>query len=61
MEQDIIFLAPAFQERIWGGTKIRSMYGYDIPNEQTGDHFIVPASIDTFSLNGTCELIVASE
>jgi len=43
MEQDIIFLAPAFQERIWGGKKLQSIYGYDIPHEQTGEAWVISA------------------
>lgn len=43
MEQLIIFLAPAFQERIWGGAKLKSMYGYDIPNDHTGEAWVISA------------------
>ncbi|MFJ7679206.1 mannose-6-phosphate isomerase, class I [Peribacillus sp. NPDC097198] len=32
-----IFLTPSFQERIWGGTKLKSIYQYDIPSAQTGE------------------------
>lgn len=36
-----IFLQPVFQERIWGGTKLKSLFGYDIPSGQTGECWAV--------------------
>src|SRR5699024_6882334 len=38
-----IFLEPAFQERIWGGKKLHQLYGYDIPNHQTGEAWVISA------------------
>jgi len=38
-----IFLMPVFQERIWGGTKLRELFGYDIPSETTGECWAVSA------------------
>jgi mannose-6-phosphate isomerase len=32
-----IFLKPVFKDRIWGGTKLREEFGYDIPSETTGE------------------------
>lgn len=32
-----LFLAPVFQERIWGGTALRDRFGYDIPSHHTGE------------------------
>ena len=32
-----IFLEPVFKERIWGGTKLRDVFAYDIPSPQTGE------------------------
>ncbi|WP_181347354.1 mannose-6-phosphate isomerase, class I [Thalassobacillus sp. CUG 92003] len=37
MEQEPLFLKPVFKERIWGGTKLQELFGYDIPSEQTGE------------------------
>lgn len=31
-----LFLEPVFQERIWGGDKLRS-FGYEIPSDKTGE------------------------
>lgn len=38
-----IFLSPVFQERIWGGTKLRTEFGYDIDSELTGECWAVSA------------------
>lgn len=38
-----IFLEPVFQERIWGGTKLKQLFGYDIPNDHTGECWAVSA------------------
>lgn len=38
-----IFLQPVFKERIWGGTKLRDMFGYDIPSDRTGECWAVSA------------------
>ncbi|TLS38407.1 mannose-6-phosphate isomerase, class I [Pseudalkalibacillus caeni] len=36
-EKEPIFLEPVFKERIWGGTKLREEFGYDIPSDTTGE------------------------
>lgn len=33
----ILWVEPVFKEMIWGGHKLRDIYGYDIPSEQTGE------------------------
>lgn len=38
-----IFLEPVFQERIWGGTKLRDLFSYDIPNDRTGECWAISA------------------
>lgn len=38
-----IFLTPVFQERIWGGTKLKTEFGYDIDSELTGECWAVSA------------------
>ncbi|KML36126.1 mannose-6-phosphate isomerase [Cytobacillus firmus] len=32
-----IFLEPVFQEKIWGGTALNKIFGYDIPSSKTGE------------------------
>lgn len=36
-----LFLTPVFQERIWGGTKLNTLFGYEIPNDKTGECWAV--------------------
>ena len=38
-----LFLKGVFQEKIWGGTKLRDEYGYDIPSETTGELWAISA------------------
>lgn len=38
-----IFLEPVFQERIWGGTKLQQLFGYEIPNDRTGECWAISA------------------
>ncbi len=38
-----IFLTPTFQERIWGGTKLRSEFNYEIESNITGECWAVSA------------------
>ena len=40
---DIINVAPYFKEEIWGGSKLKSEYGYDIPSDKTGECWAVSA------------------
>ena len=39
----ILFPVPVLQEKIWGGSKLRSQYGYDIPSEHTGECWAISA------------------
>ncbi len=32
---ELLFLEPVFKEAIWGGTKLRDSFGYDIPSDTT--------------------------
>jgi len=48
----IIKLKPVFKERIWGGKKLKSYFGYDIPSQNTGEAWVISA------LNGgDCEIV----
>jgi len=38
-----IFLTPVFKERIWGGSKLRTEFGYDIESDLTGECWAVSA------------------
>ncbi|MET3697478.1 mannose-6-phosphate isomerase type 1 [Bacillus oleivorans] len=43
MYKEPIFLKPVFQERIWGGQKLKTEFHYDIPYEQTGEAWVISA------------------
>jgi mannose-6-phosphate isomerase len=38
-----LFLKPVFKERIWGGTALLTAFGYEIPNEHTGECWAISA------------------
>lgn len=38
-----IFLQPVFQERIWGGKKLRTEFHYEIPNDLMGEAWVISA------------------
>lgn len=41
--KDILFLEPVFKEMIWGGNRLRTDFGYDIPSDNTGECWAVSA------------------
>lgn len=49
--KDIIFLEPVFKEMIWGGSRLKTDFGYDIPSENTGECWAVSAH-----KNGDCTI-----
>lgn len=52
--QEPLFMNPKLQEKIWGGTKLRDIYGYEIPSEHTGECWAISAHPDGVAkiLNG---------
>ncbi|MFD1020277.1 mannose-6-phosphate isomerase, class I [Thalassobacillus hwangdonensis] len=58
MYNEPIFLAPEFKERLWGGTKLKELFGYEIPSDYTGEcwgisgHANGPSVIKNGSLEG---------
>lgn len=38
-----LFLSPTLQERIWGGSKLKTEFHYDIPSNQTGEAWVISA------------------
>ncbi len=38
-----LFLQPIFKERIWGGTKLKEEFHYEIPSSQTGECWAISA------------------
>ena len=37
MNKEILFLDPVFTHNIWGGTKLREEYGYDVEGDDIGE------------------------
>lgn len=50
--KDIIFLEPVFKEMIWGGNRLNTDFGYNIPSENTGECWAISAHS-----NGDCTVI----
>lgn len=47
----ILWVKPVFKEMIWGGHKLKDVYGYEIPSDQTGECWAISAH-----RNGDCEI-----
>ncbi len=43
---EILKMAPVFKETIWGGTRLRTQFGYDIPGDHVGECWAVSAHPD---------------
>lgn len=41
--QEPMFLKPVFQEKIWGGSRLRSVFGFDIPSDKIGEDWAISA------------------
>ncbi len=52
MENKIIFLKPVFKEMIWGGSRLGTDFGYDIPGDKTGECWAIAAH-----QNGDSEIV----
>lgn len=50
-----LFLSGVLQEKIWGGSKLKAVFGYDIPSEQTGELWAISAH-----KNGPAEIVNGS-
>lgn len=38
-----LFLQPVFKDRIWGGTALKDVFGYEIPTDHTGECWAISA------------------
>ena len=43
MMQEPIFLKPVFQKKIWEGSRLKSVFGFDIPNDKIGEDWAISA------------------
>ena len=52
-----LFLKAQMHEKIWGGTKLRDEFGYDIPSDRTGEYWAISAHPNGVStiINGQYE------
>lgn len=41
--QEPLFLKPVFQEKIWGGDKLHTVFGFDLPNDHIGECWAISA------------------
>lgn len=42
-QNDFLFFTPEYKTPIWGGTKMRDIFGYDIPSDTTGECWAISA------------------
>lgn len=52
MKGEILFLEPVFKEMIWGGDRLKTEFGYEIPGDHTGECWAVSAHE-----NGDCTVL----
>lgn len=48
---ELLFMEPVFKEAIWGGTRLREVFGYEIPSDTTGECWAISAH-----KNGDCRI-----
>lgn len=41
--KDILIFEPVFKEKLWGGTKLNKLFGYDFKSENTGESWLISA------------------
>ncbi len=49
--KEILFLEPVFKTMVWGGNKLKSEFGFEIPSDQTGECWAISAH-----QNGDCTI-----
>ncbi|CZQ99226.1 mannose-6-phosphate isomerase, class I [Trichococcus collinsii] len=40
---EALFLKPVFQEKIWGGNKLHTVFGFDLPSDRIGENWVISA------------------
>ena len=40
---ELLLLEPVFKQMIWGGSRLRDDFGYDIPGDNTGECWAISA------------------
>ncbi|CRZ35127.1 mannose-6-phosphate isomerase type 1 [Herbinix hemicellulosilytica] len=49
--KEILFIDPVFKSMVWGGNRLKTEFGYDIPDEHTGECWAISAHP-----NGDCTI-----
>ena len=49
--REILFIKPVFKSMVWGGSRLRTEFGYDIPDDHTGECWAISAH-----QNGDCTI-----
>lgn len=51
---DVLFLKPAFAERVWGGDKLAKVFNYDLPSNKTGEAWVASGmkNMESVIING---------
>jgi len=49
--REILFIKPVFKSMVWGGNRLRTEFGYDIPDDHTGECWAISAH-----QNGDCTI-----
>ncbi|SES38703.1 mannose-6-phosphate isomerase [Salipaludibacillus aurantiacus] len=50
--KDILLLEPVFKEKVWGGKKLKELFGFPIPSDQTGECWGISGHV-----NGTNKVV----
>lgn len=60
---ELLFLEPIFKERIWGGKRLNTDFGYNIPNDRTGECWAISAhkNGETCIINGQFKGVTLSK
>ena len=53
--KELLFLEPVFKTTMWGGGRLRDMYNFSIPDEHTGESWVIGGHT-----NGDCRVIGGS-
>ena len=38
-----LFIEPVFQEKIWGGNRLHTVFGFELPNDKIGEDWAISA------------------
>ena len=53
-----LFLDSPMHEKIWGGNRLKTEFGYDIPSEHTGEYWAISAILMVYPMSKTGSMLV---